>query len=705
MAYLIKMNIRPSILALSLGAISSFVQSTAFADDPIILDVITLEAQADKPTASLGKLGQTNKEVAHALTVVSEDDMKNRNLQSLDDVLQAAGGITSQPFQLLTTGYYTRGFKIDSFSQNGVPVLMGNMAAAPQEMSIYEQVEVLRGANGLLQGTGNPAATVNLVPKRPKDHFTGTASLGYGSWNNINAGVDLSVPLTQDGRLRSRVVASAYDKDYFYDHSKQRSENYYGVLDFDLTEQATIYLGAHDQKIRGGTNMAGVPFYANGQDMHLSRSTYLDTSWDRFDWNNTRVFTGLDYKFDNGWFANVQYNHFQGKSYLDYAGASGKVDPITGKGLKLTGGSYQFDNQQDSVDAYAKGHIQLFDRQHELLVGAQYQKITTEQYTASVFGLDKNIEVDPWHWDPSSVARPIMDQYISRGPDVTEQTGYYATGRFSVTDQLKFILGGRLSHWKNTASNKTIELNNEFTPYTGLIWTFNPTWNGYVSYSQIFQPQKQKDADGNLIDPIRGNNFEAGVKADLLDGRLNLNAAVYQIIQEDRAQEDPAHPCASQLDNHCYIADGKVRSRGFEFEAKGQIRSDLSMTASYSNNHSKYLRDAKSEGQSFSSFAPKHMFNLWLNYTPTVVSEKLDLGLGLRAQSDYSVTSGGVTLHQSGYSVMDTKVGYHISPNLEASIFVKNLFDRRYYQSLSGVNWNNRYGEPRSAMLMLHAKF
>jgi len=705
MAYLMKVKIRRSALVLSLGALSGFVHSTAFADDAIVLDVIRLEAQADPTAPSLGKLGQSNKDVAQALTVISEQEMKQRNLQRLDDVLQAAGGITTQPYQLLTTAYYTRGFKIDSFSQNGVPVLMGNMAAAPQEMSIYEQVEVLRGANGLLQGTGNPAATVNLVPKRPQDHFTGSASLGYGSWNHINAGLDVSVPLSKDGRVRSRFVASAYDKDFFYDTSKQRSENYYGVIDFDLTDQATLYAGVHEQKIRGGSNMSGVPFYANGQDAHLPRRTYLDADWDRFDWNNTRIFSGLDYRFENGWFANVQYNHFQGKSYLDYAGASGKLDPISHKGLKLTGGSYQFDQKQDSVDAYVKGDIHLFDRDHELLLGAQYQKITSEQFTASVFGLDKNIEVDPWHWEPSSVARPIMDQYLSRGPDVTEQTGYYATGRFSVSDQIKFILGGRLSNWKNTANNKTIQLNNEFTPYTGLVWTLNPNWNAYVSYAEIFQPQKQKDVNGQLLDPIRGSNVETGLKADLLDDRLHFNAAIYQIIQEDRAQEDPEHPCASQLDGFCYIADGKVRSRGFELEAKGQLTEAVSLTASYSQNYTKYLRDAKSEGQSFSRFAPKHMFNLWVNYVPAIGAEKLNLALGLRAQSAFSVTSGEVTLNQGGYSIVDSKLGYQISPNIEASVFVKNLFDRRYYQSLSGVNWNNRYGEPRSAMLMVNTRF
>ena len=68
-----------------------------------------------------------------------------------------------QPYQLLTTAYHARGFKVDSFEQDGVPVLMGNMAASPQDMAVYERVEILRGANGLLHGAGNPAATVNLV--------------------------------------------------------------------------------------------------------------------------------------------------------------------------------------------------------------------------------------------------------------------------------------------------------------------------------------------------------------------------------------------------------------------------------------------------------------------------------------------------------------------------------------------------------------
>ncbi|AOA57829.1 TonB-dependent siderophore receptor [Acinetobacter larvae] len=697
-----------SLLSYCLASLGLYAQAYAAAtdqDEPTQLDTITLTATADQAQVSQAKLGDTLHDIPHSVKVFSAQEMQQKNLQSLDEVMQNTSGVTTQPFQLLTTSYYTRGFKIDSFAQNGTPILMGNMASAPQDMAMYEQVEIIKGANGLLQGTGNPAATVNLVAKRPLDHVAAQATLGYGRWDHLNSSLDLNLPLSPDARVKSRFVASYTDKDFFYDVSKQRSENYYGVIDFDLTEQMTLYAGVHDQSIRGGTNMAGVPFYADGSDMHLPRHTYLDVSWDRFDWDNTRVFAGIDYKFQNAWLLNVQYNRFDGDAELDYAGATGKVDPNTGLGLKLTGGSYLFKNKQDSLDAYVKGTVQLWQRQHELLFGAQYQKTSTEQWSAMDFRLDPNIAVDPWHWDPSQVAQPYMGNYMSRGPENIKQLGFYATGRFALTDQLKAIIGGRVSNWEHQANNQVNKLDHEVTPYAGLVYQLNPAWMTYVSYAQIFQPQQQRSYNDELLDPVRGSTTELGIKADLWQQRLSLNASVYQIIQQDRAQEDPAHPCVSSFDTACYIADGRVRSRGFELEANTQLSPSFTLNASYSNNHSKYLRDAESAGEAFASFAPRHMFNLWANYRPESLQQRLTLGLGLRAQSDFYTQSGAVRLSQGGYSVFDASARYQINSHLEAALNIKNLFDRRYYHSLSGVNWNNRYGEPRAAMFSLRANF
>ncbi|SUC78175.1 Fe(III)-pyochelin receptor [Providencia stuartii] len=101
--------------------------------------------------------------------------------------MQRATGVTSAPYVKLTTAYYVRGFQIDSFEIDGVPALLGNMASSPQDMAVYERVEILRGSNGLLHGMGNPAATVNMVRKHaPKERY-GETQLNSGGVGTVIA--------------------------------------------------------------------------------------------------------------------------------------------------------------------------------------------------------------------------------------------------------------------------------------------------------------------------------------------------------------------------------------------------------------------------------------------------------------------------------------------------------------------------------------
>ncbi|WP_324610761.1 TonB-dependent siderophore receptor, partial [Achromobacter xylosoxidans] len=176
------------------------------AGDAATLPAVTVsgESAATAPTPTMGKLPLTVRETPQSITVIGQEQMRQQNLQSLDEVMQHATGITVQPYQLLTTAYYARGFKVDSYEQDGVPVLMGNQAASPQDMAVYERVEILRGANGLLHGAGNPAATVNLVRKRPQREFAFSGALSAGSWDRYRAEADLGGPLNDSGSVRGR---------------------------------------------------------------------------------------------------------------------------------------------------------------------------------------------------------------------------------------------------------------------------------------------------------------------------------------------------------------------------------------------------------------------------------------------------------------------------------------------------------------------
>ena len=184
--------------------------------------------------------------------------------------MQQATGVTVQPFQLLTTAYYVRGFKVDSFELDGVPALLGNTASSPQDMAIYERVEILRGSNGLLHGTGNPAATVNLVRKRPQREFAASTTLSAGRWDRYRAEVDVGGPLSASGGVRGRAVAAYEDRDYFYDVADQGTRLLYGVTEFDLSP-TPCSPSVRNTNIDSITNMAGVPMARMGQSRTVPR--------------------------------------------------------------------------------------------------------------------------------------------------------------------------------------------------------------------------------------------------------------------------------------------------------------------------------------------------------------------------------------------------------------------------------------------------
>lgn len=665
------------------------------------LPVIAVTATRDAST-NMGKTGATLMETPQSLSIISEERMQQQNLYTLDEVLQQATGTTVQPFQLLTTAYYARGFKIDSFEQDGVPVLMGNMASPQQDMAMLERVEILRGANGLLHGSGNPAATVNLVAKRPQKTFAAQGALSAGNWDRRRGEADIGGPLNAAATLRARVVATHEERGFFYDVARQNSSNLYGVAELDLTPDSVLSIGAQKQRIDSITNMAGVPRYADGGDIGLPRSTYLDAAWDQFNWDTQRVFASLEQHFAGGWQAKVQANHLSGDSYLKYAGAYGAVRRDQRPSSSVMGAAYRFDNRQNSLDAYASGPFSLGGRQHELLLGANFQNTSSEQFSASFSPPFKGV-LDVLHWNPYGLPEPATSAYASRGPTKVSQWGAYAMTRFHVSDALTAITGARLSRWKQETASARVEPDTQLTPYGGLVYALSPQWSGYGSYTQVFQPQSQTSVDGKTLDPVTGTNLEAGIKGALANGKLDVSLAVYQIRQDKRAQQDPNFPCAG---NVCYyIAAGEVQSRGLEAEANGQLTAELNLSAGYSYNSTRYLKDAQAQGQPFASFAPAHILRAWANTTLPWAGRRFSAGLGLQAQSHYSVTSGGVTLRQGGYALAQARLAWRIDRHFTAALNLNNLFDKYYYQSLSGTAWNNRYGEPRSVMLSIRAQY
>ncbi|HBP0108519.1 TPA: TonB-dependent siderophore receptor [Pseudomonas aeruginosa] len=652
---------------------------------------------------TLGKVPLKPRELPQSASVIDHERLEQQNLFSLDEAMQQATGVTVQPFQLLTTAYYVRGFKVDSFELDGVPALLGNTASSPQDMAIYERVEILRGSNGLLHGTGNPAATVNLVRKRPQREFAASTTLSAGRWDRYRAEVDVGGPLSASGNVRGRAVAAYEDRDYFYDVADQGTRLLYGVTEFDLSPDTLLTVGAQYQHIDSITNMAGVPMAKDGSNLGLSRDTYLDVDWDRFKWDTYRAFGSLEQQLGGGWKGKVSAEYQEADSRLRYAGSFGAIDPQTGDGGQLTGAAYKFKSIQRSLDANLNGPVRLFGLTHELLGGVTYAQGETRQDTARFLNLP-NTPVNVYRWDPHGVPRPQIGQYTSPGTTTT-QKGLYALGRIKLAEPLTLVVGGRESWWDQDTPATRFKPGRQFTPYGGLIWDFARDWSWYVSYAEVYQPQADRQTwNSEPLSPVEGKTYETGIKGELADGRLNLSLAAFRIDLENNPQEDPDHP--GPPNNPFYISGGKVRSQGFELEGTGYLTPYWSLSAGYTYTSTEYLKDSQNDsGTRYSTFTPRHLLRLWSNYDLPWQDRRWSVGGGLQAQSDYSVDYRGVSMRQGGYALVNMRLGYKIDEHWTAAVNVNNLFDRTYYQSLSNPNWNNRYGEPRSFNVSLRGAF
>ncbi|HBP5568332.1 Fe(3+)-pyochelin receptor FptA [Pseudomonas paraeruginosa] len=652
---------------------------------------------------TLGKMPLKPREIPQSASVIDRERLEQQNLFSLDEAMQQATGVTVQPFQLLTTAYYVRGFKVDSFELDGVPALLGNTASSPQDMAIYERVEILRGSNGLLHGTGNPAATVNLVRKRPQREFAASTTLSAGRWDRYRAEVDVGGPLNASGNVRGRAVAAYEDRDYFYDVADQGTRLLYGVTEFDLSPDTLLTVGAQYQHIDSITNMAGVPMAKDGSSLGLSRDTYLDVDWDRFKWDTYRAFGSLEQQLGGGWKGKVSAEYQEADSRLRYAGSFGAIDPQTGDGGRLMGAAYKFKSIQRSLDANLNGPLQLFGLTHELLGGITYAQGETRQDTAQLLNL-ADTPVNVYRWDPHSVPRPQIGAYRSPGTTTTTQKGIYALGRIKLAEPLTLVLGGRESWWDQDTPATRFKPGRQFTPYGGLIWDFARDWSWYASYAEVYQPQDRQTWNSEPLRPVEGKTYETGIKGELADGRLNLSLAAFRIDLENNPQEDPDHP--GPPNNPYYISGGKVRSQGFELEGTGYLTPYWSLSAGYTYTSTEYLKDSQVDsGTRYSTFTPRHLLRLWSNYDLPWQDRRWSVGGGVQAQSDYSVDYRGVDMRQGGYALVNLRLGYRVDEHWTAAVNVNNLFDRTYYQSLSNPNWNNRYGEPRSFNVSLRGTF
>ncbi|MBL8265175.1 TonB-dependent siderophore receptor [Steroidobacter sp.] len=702
---------------------------------PGYIDEVMVHGRTITDPILSSRTGETVKDRPQSVSVVTREQMEEQNLNSVASVLEQTTGVTVVNQSNTNSFIYSRGFAIDSFQiDGGSPIRVNIGYSQMADMAMYEQVEVVRGADALFSGNGEPGGTVHLVRKRPTAEPQVSVSASLGRWDNYRGELDAAGPIAWDGRIRGRVVYMQEKSRSFQESigdSRDRSL-VYGVLEADLTPTTLLAVGGNYDNSHAPYAGFGLPRFGDGSDLGLSRGVVFTADWSKLDSTGASAFARLEQQLGDRW--SLRLNTMRDRRDTDYnfLVSFSAVNPVT-SAINMIGASGINRSVQDVADITLRGSFDLWGGTHRVAIGADW--------------LDNNIRAPSWFLDdqpanafafnPSAFADPGRTAFPQRNDSFGQkQNGIYANISLQVLQPMRLLAGARYSNFESWNDGRALGVGGEtlsltlrrsqernvVTPYFGLTYELPSSWVAYGNYSEVFQSQSSSlsgPLPGRPLDPMTGEMLEFGIKGDLGRGRAATQMSVYQIERVNQAVLDSSYaPGAGALGSSCcYLAQGVIESRGADLEISGRLHNRWNLIGGYTYNENEYKSGYRTDlGTSYMPRTPAHLFKLWSTYQFAGALDGLKVGGGLNAQSRTSVvgslatydpvtgavqTSTPYRFHQDPYATVSLRGEYSFNDTWSVALNLTNLFDRTYYRTLGDTRRGNWYGEPRSFVVSL----
>ena len=265
------------------------------------------------------------KDTPQSVSVITRKQMDDLGATTLEDALKNTTGLNiyRQSYQFR---YQLRGFDIAQISEDGVNstvcTMCGNNPHDQKQLtdtSIYERIEVVRGATGLFKSQGDPGGSINAVKKRPTGEPLTELTASANRFGTVRGGADVSGTLSEAAQIRGRAVVSAERSREFRDTVDGNKTVLYGVADKRFGYNAKITVGAVYHHEYDTPPLFGLPINPDGSDPHLPRSTYLGADWNRARYNKLNFFAEWEQNFSDDWKMTAMADWRKSKSVTEYA--------------------------------------------------------------------------------------------------------------------------------------------------------------------------------------------------------------------------------------------------------------------------------------------------------------------------------------------------------------------------------------------------
>jgi iron complex outermembrane receptor protein len=657
------------------------------------------EYRLETVTVTAQKQEENVQDVPVSITVVSEQEVEDANIESIEDVAdfvpnfmindEGGSGMNSPVmrgiYAVTETLTVSSGLFVD-----GVPFL--SPTGYEDTVLDIERIEVLRGPQGTLYGKNTETGAINIITRQPDNEFRAKLSADVGALLSAETGdrlkqaysLNLSGPIQTD-KLFIGIAGKFYQKDGFIKNTitgdtTDDRENWFGrahlrwtpsdrldisfiasslgyddeAVNMNLTEYGTAAFGlseAEDRKVASniqGYNKARSNTQSLKIKYNFTDSLALTSVTARREYHD-RSLTDWD-------FSPTTLMHGDKDNTYTKISQELRLDSSTDK-MKWLIGLY-YDNDENEIDM-------VTDSVYSMMASTKRRDFDGDAYAA--FG------------------------HIS----------YALTQRFRVIGGLRYETQEQEyeNHIQNT---KTDESWNEVSPKLGLEYRWTPAMMSYASVSRGYRSggfnTSATDPRYTSYDEEKLWSYEIGTKCLFWDDRLMLNGCIFLMDISDMQVTEAVSPVESYMTNAA-----EATAKGFEVEMTARIADGLMLMGGFGYIDIEFdeFKDALGDYEDNKNpYAPEYTFNIGAQYR---------FQNGLYARADL-IGYGEMYLDRANkykrdaYEIVNAKIGYE-TEHFDIYLYGKNIFDEEYNSYGYYDGYYVVYSDPGEAGLQVVYRF
>jgi len=640
-------------------------------------------------------------DVPQSIQFVPRDVIDDQQALDLTSALRNVSGIQAGTNAGNRSESFTiRGFRSSYYAVDSImlsPAIETNDSF--RDMANIERIEVLKGPASVLYGRGDPGGLINIVTKQPRFERAMNFSVQAGSNDFARGQIDVTGPIDAAKTLAFRFVAAAQTGDTFRDVFQPfRRQFLSGSLLWQPDEKTRIIASltyAHQQS-QSDRGLVATTDADGDLVVDLPRKRFLGEKWATLESERYEFNYRIEREFTD-WLTIRQIGHYdEGK--LDLFGinygnsvavnAATGARTVTRTAVEQHENNHNYDFQADMVARFDTAGIG-----HTVVLGGEYVK--SYRFRTFARATLARIDIDnPVYGAQPGTFTPAPDRLVQ----AKSWSGYFQD-QIDIGGRFNLLAGVRFDHAQQSDQGNTQYSSDDkaWSPRVGIVWKPIDNVSLFADYTRSFQSKPEPTIDGKPIDPEKGRQYEAGIKAELFGGRLAATAAVYELKRENVTQQDP--------NNIGYnLNAGVQRSRGVELDVSGSVSPSLKVIANGAYTDASVLESTDYAKGNELIGVPKWSGSVWVTWEPIDGAlRNFGLGAGVFAASnrqgdlDNSFSIGG-------YTRLDSTLWYKIADKLRVSLNVKNITNDYYMESVTSRSVITP-GEGRSFLVGLSGNF